>query len=240
MRAPRETRIRGVRTWNKTGDAVRKRIFCQYLDEGLSPKEIIALNRKTAAPQKTCIYKMIREFEACGEWSVLAYRAWQAEQNGAAPIPNSSDARVLDAALLARARRCDAMPATHVSALGDILEHEPELFFDELQTKLLKEEGIFAGMESIARAIHTPEHEGGLGLSQKVLERKASQRCFRERMAYLKRIRGGLIKPHHVVCIDETHKSRQVLPRPSAWCPPQPCAKTCPALLCAGTDVPVS
>ena len=202
--------MRGKRTPNAVSDAVRKKIFLMIYDENLPVKEIVRLHKGVrAAPQRTALYDMARQFESCGEWRRFAYLAWVSEQNGAGQLVGSLDERVQAPAHASRARRCDALPVPHVAAIGALLEEKPELYLEELQTELLGK-GITAGIDAISRAIHTPVHEGGLGLSLKKLERRASQRSFRDRLRFLRRVRTGDIRPQQVICIDETHKSRQV------------------------------
>jgi hypothetical protein len=159
----RRGRVRGQRTHNAVTDHRRKQIFLMIYDENLPVKEIVKRHKNVkAAPQKTAVYEMARQFECCGEWRRFAYLAWVADQNGAGRLVGSRDERVQAAAHASRARRCDALPAPHVTAIGALLQKTPELYLEELQRELLAV-GVSAGIESISRAVHTPVHEGGLG-----------------------------------------------------------------------------
>ena len=181
------------RAHNSTSDDVRQQIFKKHFDEGLSRVEIAALQQGAAGPQRSTIFTMIKQFWECGSWRVDDSR-----RSKLGPL-NSASRRGQQEELMHRERRADAMPEAHVQAIRELVDAQPELYLDEIERDLLKLHSIVESQESIARACYSPECDGGIGYTLKVLERKALQRDVAERIAFLRKVRGGAVKYWHVV-----------------------------------------
>ena len=94
--------------------------------------------------------------------------------------------------------------ACGLAALGQMLHDDPTLYLSQLKRELRREHGIRVSQATICRAINTPVSRGGLGMSLKVLEHRAMQRDYEERMAWQNRRDLGDFDHKNVLVIDES------------------------------------
>ena len=90
-----------------------------------------------------------------------------------------------------------------LAALGTMLQEDPTLYLKQLKTRLRSEYGVRVSQSTICRAINTPVHRGGLGMSLKTLEHRAMQRNQVDRLAWTERLNLGDFDHSNVLVIDE-------------------------------------
>ena len=100
--------------------------------------------------------------------------------------------------------------------LKRLVDNDPSLFLDEMQSGIKHEFNHRYSISTIHRVLTTPRRYGGLGYSLKLLTRLAVQACREERRLYLDRLR-QVDNPRQFVFIDESTVGRNEGRRRRGW-----------------------
>jgi hypothetical protein len=97
-------------------------------------------------------------------------------------------------------------------ALKDLVDARPLLFVDEILSIMSERLQRILSYSSVYRALTI-----GLGYSRKVVNEKASQAVFRQKVSFVETLRHLLKTPEMAVFVDESNKDRKAARRKYGW-----------------------
>jgi DDE superfamily endonuclease len=101
----------------------------------------------------------------------------------------------------------------HELVLHSIIEHQPQLYLDEMQDEMVKLTGKLWSTSTIWMKLHT------LGYSLKTIVHRAKQQSQRELNDYHSRMRDRVTHPRQCLFLDETARGENASRRRRAWSP---------------------
>lgn len=161
------------------GTKGRKRVWDAYFEEGVPKNEIFAGFSQARLMDRRTFDRLIAEFHRNYHW-----------RKGCKQLRDNHPEKV-----------------SALAALKEIIDDSPSQYLDEIRVKLRKR-GHLRTEPAICQMVHAPVDEGGLGYSTLVLQRKAMQKCYRERLNFLQSLRSGLFQHKNMIWIDESYKRR--------------------------------
>jgi transposase len=168
-------------------DEVRKRLFFKYFDEGYSADDIFRHNSDVIS--RATAFRLVADFRETHDWRSFVRRQ-----------------RV----------RVNSARTFILSSLSKCIENRPAAFLDELQRELRNTYKIRISVSQICRYVHEPAPRG-LGYSLQVLERRAIQKDYAERLRYLNTMASGMFPTSQLICNNQAvlralHEGVQTLP----------------------------
>ena len=152
---------------------LRRKAYSAHYDYGMDATQI---HRELLPAYSLCtVERLLREFKLSFSWE---------------PIGRQKKGRT-------------KLSPRGLAALGTMLQEDPTLYLKQLKTRLRSEYGVRVSQSTICRAINTPVHRGGLGMSLKTLEHRAMQRNQVDRLAWTERLNLGDFDHSNVLVIDE-------------------------------------
>ena len=93
-----------------------------------------------------------------------------------------------------------------LQVLKKVVDANPAAYLDEMQRELREVYKISLHISTICRYVHAPAPRG-LGYSLLMLEHRAVEKNYTERMRFLDTMRSGAFPVEQMIFVDECHKS---------------------------------